>query len=91
MSVAVPEASLSALFHILAEQALLSMGVPHPLVKEQPPADPRLARFFVDLLALVQEKTEGRRTPAESRELDDLLHHLRMKSLDLNPSGSQGA
>lgn len=88
---AVPEASLSALFHILAEQALLAMGVPHPMMKEQPPANPQVARFFVDLLALVQDKTDGRRSPAENQELDDLLHQLRMRALALNTTGSQGA
>lgn len=88
---AVPEASLSALFHILAEQALLAMGVPHPMLKEPPPANPQAARFFVDLLALVQDKTEGRRSPAESKELDDLLHQLRMRALDLNTTGAKGA
>lgn len=88
---AVPEASLSALFHILADQALLAMGVPHPMLKEPPPANPQAARFFVDLLALVQDRTEGRRSPAESKELDDLLHQLRMRALDLNTTGAKGA
>jgi hypothetical protein len=66
MSMAVPEASLSALFHILADQALLAMGVQHPMLKEQPPSNPQVARFFVDLLALVQDKTEGRLSATES-------------------------
>jgi Domain of unknown function (DUF1844) len=95
MHAAVPEASLSALYQLLAEQALLAMGVPHPMLKEQPSANPQVARFFVDLLALVQEKTEGRRSPAESKELEDLLYQLRMRALDLNAAspkpGTQGA
>jgi hypothetical protein len=95
MNAAVPEASLSALFQLLAEQALLAMGVPHPMLKEQPPANPQAARFFVDLLTLVQDKTQDHRSPAESRELEDLLYQLRMRALDLkNPStqpGHQGA
>lgn len=94
MNAAVPEATLSALFQLLAEQALLAMGVPHPMMKEQPTANPVAARFFVDLLALVQDKTDGRRTAAESRELEGLLYQLRMRALDLKtttPSGSHGA
>ncbi len=83
MSAAVPEVSLSALFHLLGEQALLAMGVPHPMMKEQPPANPQVARFFVDLLALVQEKTDGHRAEAESRELEELLYQLRMRALDV--------
>jgi hypothetical protein len=89
MNAAVPEASLSALFHLLGEQALLAMGVPHPMMKEPPPANPQVARFFVDLLALVQDKTEGHRSPGESRELEDLLYQLRMRALDLNTAAAR--
>ena len=70
MNPAVPEASLTALMHLLTEQALLSMGVPHPMVKEVPPANPVAARFYVDLLTVLKEKTEGLRTESESSQLD---------------------
>lgn len=86
MNPAVPEASLTALMHLLAEQALLSMGVPHPMMKEVPPANPVVARFYVDLLSVLKEKTEGSRTDAETAELDEILYQLRMRALDLKPS-----
>jgi len=64
-------------------------------MKEQPPVNPPIARFFVDLLALVQEKTDGRRSPAETQELEELLYQLRMRALNLGataaPNGHQGA
>lgn len=91
MNAAVPEPSLRALVHLLSEQALLAMGVPHPQMKELPPANPQVARFFIDLLGLLKEKTEGHRTEAETRELDDILYQLRMKVLDLEPGFPQGA
>ena len=88
MNEAVPAPSLSALFQLLAEQALLAMGTPHPMMDEPPPANPEVARFLVDLLALVKDKTEGHRSDEESREVDDLLYHLRMRILSLqNTSG----
>jgi hypothetical protein len=83
MNPAVPEASLTALMHLLTEQALMAMGVPHPMMKEAPPANPTVARFYVDLIALLQEKTAGNRTDAESRQLEDLLYELRMRAMDL--------
>jgi hypothetical protein len=86
MNPAVPEASLTALMHLLAEQALMAMGVPHPMMKELPPANPAAARFYVDLLAILQEKTVGQRTDTEGRELEDLLYQLRMRILDLKPA-----
>lgn len=71
------------------------MGVPHPHLKDLPPADPQVARFFIDLLGLLKEKTEGHRTESESRELEEMLYQLRMKALDLasaSPAASsQGA
>jgi hypothetical protein len=91
MNPAVPEASLTALMHLLAEQALLSMGVPHPMVKEVPPANPVVARFYVDLLTVLKEKTEGVRTDAESAQLDEILYQLRMRVMDLKPAAEASA
>ena len=86
MNPAVPEASLTALMHLLTEQALLAMGVPHPMVKEVPPANPVAARFYVDLLTVLKEKTEGSRTESESSQLDEILYQLRMRAMDLKPA-----
>ncbi len=86
MTPAVPEASLTALMHLLTEQALLSMGVPHPMVKEVPPANPTVARFYVDLLTVLREKTEGSRTDGETAQIDEILYQLRMRVMDLKPA-----
>ena len=86
MNPAVPEASLTALMHLLTEQALLAMGVPHPMMKEVPPANPTAARFYVDLLSVLKEKTAGTRTDAETAQLDEILYQLRMRVMDLKPA-----
>ena len=86
MNPAMPEASLTALMHLLAEQALLAMGVPHPMVKEPPPANPAVARFYVDLLGVLKDKTETSRTEPETAQLDELLYQLRMRAMDLKPA-----
>lgn len=86
MNPAVPEASLAALMHLLAEQALLALGVPHPMMKTPPPANPTVARFYVDLLSVLREKTEGTRTEVESRQLDEFLYELRMRVVELKPA-----
>ena len=83
MTPAVPEASLTALMHLLAEQALMALGVPHPMMKDVPPANPAVAKFYVDLLGVLKEKTEGARSDEETRQLDDLLYGLRMRVMDL--------
>lgn len=86
MQAGVPEPSFSALIQLLAEQALLALGVPHPQVPAPPPANPAAARFYVDLLSMLKAKSEGHRTEAESRELESFLHELRMRVLDLRPA-----
>jgi len=86
MNPAVPEASLTALMHLLAEQALMALGVPHPMMKEVPPANPVVARFYVDLLGVLKERTAGTRDDAETRQMDDLLYGLRMRLMDIKPA-----
>jgi hypothetical protein len=86
MNPSVPEASLTALIHLLAEQALMALGVPHPMMKEVPPANPTVARFYVDLLSVLKAKTEASRTESETRQLDDILYDLRMRVMNLNPA-----
>lgn len=86
MQAGAPEPSFSALIQLLAEQALLALGVPHPQMPAPPPANPAAARFYVDLLAMLKEKSEGLRTDSESRELETFLHELRMRVLDLQPA-----
>jgi hypothetical protein len=86
MTAAVPEPNFSALIGLLTEQSLLAMGVPHPHLPQQPPANPEVARFFIGLLALLQEKTQGHLSLGEAQELEDMLYQLRMKALSLTPS-----
>lgn len=91
MNPSVPEASLTALIHLLAEQALMAMGVPHPMMKEVPPANPAAARFYVDLLTVLKEKTEGARSEAETHALDDILFELRMRVMNLSKAADAPA
>ncbi|WP_243286095.1 MULTISPECIES: DUF1844 domain-containing protein [Geothrix] len=77
---------MTALMHLLAEQALLALGVPHPMMKDVPPANPAVARFYVDLLGVLKDKTEASRDDAETRQLEDLLYGLRMRLMDLKPA-----
>lgn len=83
MNAVASQPSLSALVGLLAEQALLAMGVPHPMLPEQPPPNHVAARFYVDLIAVLKDKTEGHRTEAETREIEEVLYHLRMRILGL--------
>jgi predicted phosphatase len=86
MAPAVPEPSLTALVHLIAEQALMAFGVPHPQLGRGPAPNPEAARFYTALLRELKVKTEGNRTPEENLLLDEVLDHLRMRDLGLEPA-----
>lgn len=46
---------------------------------EAAPVDLAQAQFSIDLLRLLREKTEGRRSPEEGRLLDGILYDLEMR------------
>jgi hypothetical protein len=50
---------------------------------ERIPADMTNAQRTIDLLQVLQEKTQGNLTPNESRLLDDVLYELRMTFVEL--------
>ena len=68
-----PAIGILDLVDFLAQQAaaLLSGQVPGR------GRDPQTARFFIDLLAVVQEKTTGQLSGEEARYLEDVLYQLR--------------
>src|SRR5688500_7166066 len=61
----------------LGTQAAMLLGGGPP--GDGPEPDPEGARAFITLLEVLQEKTEGRRTPEENQVLEGLLFQLRME------------
>ncbi len=74
-----PGPSLGALFLLLANSTLFHLGEGPDAMGEATPVDLAQAQFSIDLLRVLREKTEGRRSPDESRLLDGLLYDLEMR------------
>jgi hypothetical protein len=73
-----PPASFEMLVTTLATEAMIGLGqVPHPMTGKVH-ADRAQARYAIDMLEMLAEKTKGNLTPGEDRGLRDLLHQLRM-------------
>jgi hypothetical protein len=73
-----PPATFMVLMSTLATQAMAAMGLlPDPMTG-QPAVNSPMAKHFIDLLAMLQEKTKGNLTDEESNHLRDGLHQLRM-------------
>lgn len=73
------EASLSVLIMSIASSAIMAMGLaPHPQSGETS-KDKNMARFNIDLLIVLQEKTKGNLTKDEAQFLDNLINDLQLK------------
>ena len=69
------KASFTALVQQLATQALLQMGLAAPQ-GQRPRLDLQGARYVIDTLQMLEEKTKGNLTPEESRALAAILADL---------------
>ncbi|HWL08755.1 MAG TPA: DUF1844 domain-containing protein [Planctomicrobium sp.] len=83
-----PNASFLALLQMLSTQAILAMGlIPGPDGSLN--VELSVARHFIDLLGILETKTKGNLTPAESQIVEQNLHELRMAFIEVSrKSGS---
>ena len=73
-----PPATFGMLLSTLATEAMVCLGqIPHPATG-QPAANLPTAKYFIDTLGILQEKTKGNLEPEEDAALTDLLHQLRL-------------
>ncbi len=76
-----PEAQFDLFISGLAVEALVAMGdMPHPATRKQVVQLPQ-AKYLIDLLGVLEEKTRGNLTVDEARVLKDSLYQLRMRYL----------
>ena len=66
----------------LSMQAMMSLGIyPNPVTKKEE-KNLDAAKYTVDTIAMLQEKTKGNLTSEESRLIDNILYDLRMKYIE---------
>ena len=73
-----PKADLTSLLVMLYGDAMANLGQAPDPVSGRPHVDLEQARFAIDPLAMLQEKTGGNRTPDETAVLEEMLTTLRM-------------
>ncbi len=73
-----PEASFPTLVNSLVTQILLYLGDLTPRGVE-PQVNLDMAKFNVDLLGVLEEKTKGNLSPEEQKLLDNALYEVRMR------------
>ncbi|MCC6572213.1 MAG: DUF1844 domain-containing protein [Planctomycetes bacterium] len=76
----------------LATQALIFLGVVKDPVSDEVHQDLEQARFIVDTLAMLQEKTKNNLSPEEDQSLKNLLGELKLewvKALNAKPASDE--
>ncbi len=73
-----PEGNFPALVSMLTTQALFAMGLLQVKGQEQRGPDLEMAKYNIDMLQTLQEKTKGNLTTEEETVLSNTLNDLRM-------------
>lgn len=79
----VPPGNFAALVSTLATQAVYSMGLMPVEGQQQPEPDLEIARFNIDMLATIEEKSKGNLSEEEERVIKSTLNELRMTYVKL--------
>jgi hypothetical protein len=76
-----PEPTLADLCTLLGTQAMIALGTYADPNEGGKPEHLDQAKYFIDMLSLLEAKTQGNRTPEEIAILSQTLHELRMTYL----------
>ena len=74
-----PEPDFRFFLTSLALQASISLGIIANPVTQKIEQDSSQAKFLIDTIAMLKEKTKGNLTKEETESLDNILYELRMQ------------
>ena len=73
-----PKGDLAALISTLATQSLYALGFLQMEGQEKREPDPEMAKYNIDMLETLEEKTKGNLSEQEEKVLTDTLNQIRM-------------
>jgi hypothetical protein len=83
-----PPANFTGLVSLLVTQTLFALGaIGNEDEKEKRPPELDLARYHIDLLGMLEEKTKGNLSPQEAELIKNALHQMRMTFVELSGEG----
>ncbi|MEW6252296.1 MAG: DUF1844 domain-containing protein [Planctomycetota bacterium] len=85
-----PGASFGELINIIVMQAMAALGLLQGPGGERIPPHLEMAKHFIDLLQVLEDKTKGNLTPEEKALLDQVLYEMRMSFVQLAGGGPAG-
>jgi len=86
-----PQGNFAALVSTLTTQALFALGLIQVKGQEDRQPDLEMARYNIDLLETLQEKTKGNLTEAEEKVLKNTINEIRMGYVKVADKTSQNS
>lgn len=87
----IPDPSFEELVNLVVMQALAAMGMlPGPGGQRTPP-NFEIAKHFIDMLQLIEDKTKNNLTDEEKKLLDQVLYETRMTFVQVAQGGGGAA
>lgn len=83
-----PDASFLELLNLIAMQAFAAMGMLATPDGRRIPPDLEMAKHYVDLLQILEDKTRNNLTPEEKKVMDQVMYELRMRYVQITSSGA---
>ena len=77
-----PEATFFEIANLLVMQGAVALGGYQGPGGENLPPDLAMAKHFIDLLDVLQKKTEGNLSDDETRALDAVIYEMRMRYVE---------
>ena len=86
----IPEPDFITFIFTLSTHAQIGMGLfPNPISKKVE-VDLDLAKYQIDVIGMLQEKTKGNLNKDEEKFIDSILHELRMVYINVSQQGKKG-
>jgi len=82
-----PDADFAGLISMITTQAYYAMGLIGTEQDKERPPDLAVAKYNIDMLGIIEEKTKGNLTEDEAKLLESTLHQLRMIFVQLSEQG----
>ena len=79
-----PAADFSGLVSMLTTQSFFALGLIRSEEDKDPPADLQLAKYNIDMLEVIEQKSKGNLTEDEEKLLSSALHQLRMSFVKIS-------
>ncbi len=85
-----PDASFSELVNILVMQTMAGFGALAGPGGQRIPPNMEVAKHFIDMLQVLDDKTKGNLNEEEQKLMDQVLYELRMQYVQMTTGGSPG-